>query len=142
MPFLATSYHLFAKRCLVSFVFVEQVADVLFRVTDEPLRSNSQAFAGQFLPHHIPFGTCIGTDDAPIVIDGVEPYEFDRLLGVIYPPCVTCHILYLRLTFVAGSTATGLLSSQTMALRNGLWSLTLPTSGASMPYITMLFITS
>ncbi|KAF8340959.1 hypothetical protein F5887DRAFT_425872 [Amanita rubescens] len=63
-----------------------RVADVLFRVTDEPLRSNSKAFARQFLPNHIPFGTCVGTDDAPIVIDGVEPYEFDRFLGVICPP--------------------------------------------------------
>jgi len=50
------------------------------------LRSNSRAFAARFLPGRIPFGTCIGTDDAPIVIDGVEPYEFDRLLGVMYPP--------------------------------------------------------
>lgn len=89
--FLVTSCHLFANRCLAFFIFVEQVADVLFRVMDEPLRSNSRTFAERFLPARIPFGTCVGTNDAPIVIDGVEPYEFDRLLGVIYPPCVTCH---------------------------------------------------
>lgn len=71
---------------LVFFVSCRQVANVLFRIHDEPLRSNSQFFARRYLPSRIPLGTCVGTDDAPVVIEGVEPYEFDRLLGVIYPP--------------------------------------------------------
>lgn len=92
MPFLATSYYSYAKRCFLFFASCRQVADVLFRVHDKALRSNSQAFAKLYLPARIPFGTCVGTDDAPVVIQGVEPPEFDRLLGVIYPPYVTYHI--------------------------------------------------
>lgn len=31
-------------------------------------------------------GRCIGSDDEPIVIDDVKPYELDRFLGVLFPP--------------------------------------------------------
>ncbi|KAK2463069.1 hypothetical protein APHAL10511_004724 [Amanita phalloides] len=82
----APSLHRHSRYYLTSGNVVFRVADVLFRVWDEPLRTNSQFFSDHFLPSRIPFGSCIGCDDAPIVIDGVEPYQFDRLLGVIFPP--------------------------------------------------------
>ncbi|KIL60092.1 hypothetical protein M378DRAFT_954562 [Amanita muscaria Koide BX008] len=65
-----------------------RVTDTLFRVLDEPFRSDSSVFGKRYgLPHSPPgFGECTGTHDNPIVIDDVKPWEFDRFLGVIFPP--------------------------------------------------------
>ncbi|KAF8633304.1 hypothetical protein AX17_004479 [Amanita inopinata Kibby_2008] len=55
-------------------------------VWDQPLKENSTKFAQHCGLEHVAFGECIGSDDDPLEIEDVEPHEFDRFLGVLYPP--------------------------------------------------------
>ncbi|KAF8627630.1 hypothetical protein AX15_004326 [Amanita polypyramis BW_CC] len=85
-PSSPESIHRHSRYYLQSGNIILRVADVLFRLWDEPFRASSRLFQERYFPLRAPFGACIGTDDEPIVIDGVRPYEFDRFLGVIFPP--------------------------------------------------------
>ncbi|KAJ7145919.1 hypothetical protein C8R44DRAFT_601213 [Mycena epipterygia] len=79
---------------------VIQVSDTLFRLWDGALRRHSTAF-----PVPVPVASpqmdnkgaagvengnvAVGTDDAhPLVLEGVESADFERLLWVIYPPVI------------------------------------------------------
>ncbi|KAF7373438.1 hypothetical protein MSAN_00553400 [Mycena sanguinolenta] len=63
---------------------VIQVSGILFRVWDGALRRHSKAFpVGVSLLDKVPDGT---DDEHPLVLEGVEPLDFERLLWIIYPP--------------------------------------------------------
>ncbi|KAJ7802667.1 hypothetical protein B0H14DRAFT_2464125 [Mycena olivaceomarginata] len=64
---------------------VIQVSGILFRVWDGALRRHSKAFpvAPVSLLDKIPDGT---DDEHPLVLEGVESTDFERLLWIIYPP--------------------------------------------------------
>jgi hypothetical protein len=67
-------------------IYSAQVSGILFRVWDGALRRHSKAFpvAPVSLLDKIPDGT---DDEHPLVLEGVESTDFERLLWIIYPPC-------------------------------------------------------
>jgi len=64
---------------------VIQVSGILFRVWDGTLRRHSKAFpiAPVSLLDKVPDGA---DDEHPLVLEGVESADFERLLWIIYPP--------------------------------------------------------
>jgi hypothetical protein len=63
-----------------------QASGILFRVWDGALRRHSKAFpvAPISLLDKVPDGA---DDEHPLVLEGVESADFERLLWIIYPPC-------------------------------------------------------
>ncbi|KAJ7141838.1 hypothetical protein C8R43DRAFT_892461 [Mycena crocata] len=64
---------------------VIQVSGILFRLWDSALRRHSKAFP--IAPVSLLDKVADGVDDEhPLILEGVEPADFERLLWIIYPP--------------------------------------------------------
>ncbi|KAJ7456312.1 hypothetical protein B0H11DRAFT_1819136 [Mycena galericulata] len=66
---------------------VIQVSGILFRIWDGPFRRHSKAFP--IAPVSLLDKITDGVDDAhPLILEGVESADFERLLWIVYPPVI------------------------------------------------------
>ena len=66
-----------------------QVENTLFRVFRSTFTRHSAFFKDLFSLPAGPLGTAEGLDDDnPLQFSGISVVEFERLLWVLYPPCV------------------------------------------------------
>ncbi|KAJ7041248.1 hypothetical protein C8F04DRAFT_947400 [Mycena alexandri] len=92
-PYITTPSEPLATRRHEEYYFedgniVIQVSGILFRLWDGSFRRHSKAFP--IAPVSL-LDKVANDDEHPLVLEGVEPADFERLLWIVYPPSVRLH---------------------------------------------------